>query len=82
MLGSHARWCFEHGMNWENGHESALELAVEHSNRAVALDGQSPMAQAVLGWMLLYKQDDVGAVIAAQTCVRYRSPISPTADCS
>jgi tetratricopeptide (TPR) repeat protein len=57
---------FEHGMNWENGHESALDLAFEHSNRAVALDGQSPMAQAVLGWMLLHKQDNVGALIAAR----------------
>jgi tetratricopeptide (TPR) repeat protein len=57
---------FEHAMNWENGHESALELAFDHSNRAVALDGQSPMAQAVLGWTLLYTRDGVGAVTAAR----------------
>jgi tetratricopeptide (TPR) repeat protein len=57
---------FEHGMNWDNGHDSALELAFEHSNRAVALDERSPMAQAILGWMLLYKRDGTGAVIAAR----------------
>lgn len=57
---------FEHSMNWDNGDGSALELAFEHSNRAVSLDERSPMAQAVLGWILLYKRDGTGAVLAAR----------------
>jgi hypothetical protein len=44
-----------------NAHECALDLALEHSNRAVALDGQSPMAQAVQWWTLLDKGDGPGA---------------------
>jgi tetratricopeptide (TPR) repeat protein len=57
---------FEHAMNWNNGRDCTLDLAFEHSNRAVALDGQSPMAQAVQGWVLLYKGDGPGAIMATR----------------
>ncbi|SFV38139.1 tetratricopeptide repeat protein [Hyphomicrobium facile] len=57
---------FEHSMGWESSHVSALGLAYEHSNRAVTLDGQSPMAQAVLGWTLLHTKDGVDALTAAR----------------
>lgn len=61
---------FAHSMGWQSNHVSALGLAFEHSNHAVTLDGQSPMAQAVLGWTLLHTKDGVEALTAARrACV-------------
>ena len=57
---------FEHAMNWENGSRIRTRTCLRSLNRAVALDGQSPMAQAVLGWTLLYTRDGIGAVTATR----------------
>jgi len=53
-------------LNWAPDSKSAIEVAVGHARRAIALDDRLPLAHSILGWALLESSDGESAVVAGR----------------
>lgn len=59
-------YVLQHCMSWDKDGRPPLEPALEHARLGAALDPRSAMAQAVLGWTLLFFKDGESALKAAE----------------
>ena len=59
-------YIFQYAMNWGPDAALTMDPAIHHAQLAVALDNQSPFAQAILGWVLLLSKDGEKALSAGR----------------
>ena len=59
-------YVFQYGLNWNADFQSTMGPALEHATRAVELDGRSPYARSILGWVRFFMKDGESALSEGQ----------------
>jgi tetratricopeptide (TPR) repeat protein len=59
-------YVFQYGMNWNGDFQTTMGPALEHARHAVELDGQSPYARSILGWVRFFMKDGEQALSAGR----------------